>query len=97
MSEQALDLRRFSRIVWRYKALLGLAAAAGLLLGLAFAVLRPPLFSSSALVVLPRQPATTIGTQVFIADSYPVLSGTADRLNPPCRCRRFAAGSRRAG
>ncbi len=82
MSEQALDLRRFSRIVWRYKALLGLAAAAGLLLGLAFAVLRPPLFSSRALVVLPPAASRTIGTQVFIADSYPVLSGTADRLNP---------------
>ena len=83
MSEQALDLRRTARIVWRYKALLGMAAAVGLLAGVAFAILRPPLFTSRALVILPPAASHTIGTQVFIADSYPVLTRTANRLNPP--------------
>jgi capsular polysaccharide biosynthesis protein len=83
MSEQALDLRRSIRIVWRYKALLGMAAAAGLLAGLAFAVLRPPLFTSRALVVLSSSASRTIGTQVFIADSYPVLTRAAGQLQPP--------------
>jgi capsular polysaccharide biosynthesis protein len=83
MSEQALDLRRSIRIVGRYKALLGMAAAAGLLVGLAFAVLRPPLFTSKALVVLSSSGGHTIGTQVFIADSDPVLTRAAGQLQPP--------------
>ena len=83
MSEQALDLRRFIRIIGQYKALLGMAAAAGLLVGLAFSVLRPPLFTSKALVVLSSSASRTIGTQVFVADSYPVLTRAAGELQPP--------------
>jgi capsular polysaccharide biosynthesis protein len=83
MSEQSLDLRRSMRIVWRSKVLLGIAAAVGLLAGVTFAVLRPPLLSSKALVVLSPSASRTLGTQVFIADSYPVLLGAARQLNPP--------------
>jgi len=83
MSEQALDLRRSIRIIGQYKALLGMAAAAGLLVGLAFSVLRPPLFTSKALVVLSSSASRTIGTQVFVADSYPVLTRAAGELQPP--------------
>ncbi len=83
MSEQALDLHRVMQIVWRYKLLLGIAGLVGLLAGASLTMLRPPLLTSKALVVLPPSAGRTIGTQVFIADSYPVLSGAARQLQPP--------------
>ena len=83
MNEQSLDLRRAMRIVWRYKLLLGIAAGLGLLAGVAYAVLRPPLLTSKALVVLPPAASRTIGTQVVVADSYPVLSAASHQVHPP--------------
>jgi capsular polysaccharide biosynthesis protein len=83
MSEQSLDMRRALRVMRRYKALVGIAALVGLLAGLAYAVLRPPLLTSRALVVLPPEASQTIGTQVLIADSYPVLAAAAHRVQPP--------------
>ena len=59
MSEQALDLRRSLRIVRRHKIILGIFAALGLLAGVAFTVLRPPMLASKALVVLP--PLSAVG------------------------------------
>lgn len=73
MSGQALDLKRSAHIVRRYKILVGVAAAVGLLAGAGYAFLNPPMFSSSALVVLPVS-SDQIATQVVIADSDPVLS-----------------------
>ena len=52
MSEPPLDLRRSARIVRRRKALVGVVAALGLLAGAGYAVLRPPMFTSSAVVLL---------------------------------------------
>lgn len=83
MNEQALDLHRVVQVVWRYKLVLGIAGLVGLLAGASLTVLRPPLLTSKALVVLPPSAGRTIGTQVFIADSYPVLSGAARQLRPP--------------
>ena len=73
MSGQALDLKRSAQIVRRYKILVGVAAAVGLLAGAGYAFLHPPMVSSSALVVLPVN-SQEISTQVVIAKSDPVLA-----------------------
>ena len=74
MSGQALDLKRSAQIVRRYKLLISVAAALGLLAGAGYAILHPPLQSSTAQVVLPVT-KLEIATQVVIAESDPVLSG----------------------
>jgi capsular polysaccharide biosynthesis protein len=73
MSGQALDLRRSARIVRRYRGLVGSLAVLGLLAGIGYALLNPPMLTSSALVVLPAS-NKTISTYVVIATSDPVLS-----------------------
>lgn len=81
MSQQPLDLRRSLQIVRRYKAVVGAAAAVGLLTGSVFTALHPPLLASQALVLLP--PVTRdIPTQVVIASSNTVLAGAARSLQP---------------
>ena len=86
MSQQALDLRRSMQIVRRHKVLVGIVVALGILGGAAYAVLKPPMLTSTALIALPTsvsvQPATTTGgtdpftaTQEVVAGSYQVLSG----------------------
>ena len=54
MSEQALNLRRPAQIVRRHRILVGVVTALGLLMGVAYSVLTPPMLTSTALVVLPR-------------------------------------------
>jgi capsular polysaccharide biosynthesis protein len=83
MSEQALDLRRSMRIVRRHKIIVGIAAGLGLLAGVAFTVVHPPMLTSKALVVLPSSASKYIGTQVVIAGSNPVLVGAMRGLDPP--------------
>jgi capsular polysaccharide biosynthesis protein len=83
MSEQALDLRRSVQIVRRHKFTVGIAAALGLVAGVAFTVLRPPLPTSQAQVILPPAAARYIGTQAVIAESDPVLLGAMHQLHPP--------------
>ena len=57
MSQQNLDLRKSIQIVRRRKRLFGGVVALGLLVGAAYAVLTPPLISSTALVVVSSVPA----------------------------------------
>ena len=83
MSEQVLDLRRFLQIVRRHKAVVVAAAVLGLLAGLGFTVLNPPLPASSAQVLLPPSATRFIGTQVVIAASDPVLAGATRQVSPP--------------
>jgi capsular polysaccharide biosynthesis protein len=81
MNEQALDLRRAWWILWRHKIIVGVFIAAGLLLGAGYGFLKPPMMSSSALVVL--SPSTRdVPTQVLIASSNPVLSRALPRIRP---------------
>ena len=54
MSEKALDLRGSVRIVRRHMRLVSAVTALGLLAGGAYSVLRPPLLTSTALIVLPQ-------------------------------------------
>ena len=59
MSQQALDLRRSTRIVRRHKVLLAIVVALGILVGAGYAVLYPPMLTSTALVVLPQSASAT--------------------------------------
>lgn len=70
---EELDLRRSLRYVWRHKILVGVFAALGLMAGIGYTVLSPPMLSSTALVVLPPSVHDT-RTQVAIATSDPVLA-----------------------
>ena len=97
MSQQALDLRRSVQVVRRHKILVGTVMALGLLLGSAYAVLNPPLVTSTALVLLPQTgqaaqngaaatgnnaPDPYTETQEVIAKSSPVLSGALSHVRP---------------
>lgn len=81
MSEPPLDLRRSVRIVRQRKALVGAVAALGLLAGAGYAVVKPPVFTSSAVVLL--SPSTrNVDTQSVIADSDAVLAGALPNVDP---------------
>ena len=97
MSQQALDLRRSVQIVRRRKLLVGITVALGLLVGCAYAVLFPPMVTSTALVVLPESgqaelngataaangvPDPYAATQEVIAESNPVLLGALPDVRP---------------
>ena len=64
MSQQALDLRRSMQIVRRYKVLVGVVVVLGILAGGAYAVLKPPMLTSTALVVLPHSRRTSSAATV---------------------------------
>lgn len=97
MSQQALDLRRSGQLVRRHKLLVGIMAALGLLVGGAYAVLDPPMVTSTALIVLPQSgqaelngaaeaanggPDPFTATQQVIAESNPVLLGALPDVRP---------------
>jgi capsular polysaccharide biosynthesis protein len=95
MSQQALDLRRSIHIMRRHLKLCGAVVALGIAAGAGYAVLNPPMLTSTALVVLP-QTATqnaqqssssgtdpVIATQVVIAGSDAVLTGALPHVSPP--------------
>jgi capsular polysaccharide biosynthesis protein len=97
MSEHGLDLRSSFQIVRRHRKLFGVIVALGIFIGAAYAVLKPPMLSSTALIVLPQaqaqngQAATSgngvstgpdIATQVVIASSVPVLSLALPAASP---------------
>jgi capsular polysaccharide biosynthesis protein len=81
MSEQALNLRRSMRIVRRHKVLVGSCMALGVLAGVGYVVLKPPLVTSNALVGLPATTRDT-STQVVIAGSNPVLAAALRTIHP---------------
>jgi capsular polysaccharide biosynthesis protein len=87
MIQEPLDFKRALQLVRRHKIIVLAAAVLGLLGGVAFATLRPPMLTSQTLVVLP--PATRVGegtqlvgTQVVIAHSDPVLTGALRNIHP---------------
>jgi capsular polysaccharide biosynthesis protein len=98
MSQQALDLRKSIQIVRQHKILLGIVIALGIVGGAAYAVVKPPMFTSTALVALPtsdsQQAATATGaapttgpdpltaTQEVVAGSTPVLAGALPDARP---------------
>ena len=95
MSQQALDLRRSMQIVRRHKLLVGIVLAVGIAGGAAYAVYKPPMLTSTALVAL-QEPVSsqqangtnTSGTDTFtatqeiVAGSYPVLLDALPNVRP---------------
>jgi capsular polysaccharide biosynthesis protein len=94
MSDQALDLRRSAQIVRRHKILVGTVATLGLLAGGAYAAVKPPVLTATALVVLPQAaqsaqgstangaPSSYMATQEVVATSNPVLSDALAHVRP---------------
>ena len=82
MSQQALDLRGSIQILRRHKKIFGAITLLGLLIGVACALITPPMVSSSALVVVPETAAQeaqagTSGSDPFIAPEEVVATSTA--------------------
>jgi capsular polysaccharide biosynthesis protein len=95
MSQQALDFRSSVKAVRRHSKIFFPIVVLGLLIGAGYAVLRPPLLTSTTLVVLPNvanaqvsQSAVagstdnTMATQVVIAGSTPVLAAALPHITP---------------
>ena len=81
MSQQPLNLRRSVQIVRRHRILVIGMTLVGLLAAVAYSVVKPPLFTSQALVVIP-QDAPNISTEVVIVSSEPVLAGALRDIHP---------------
>jgi capsular polysaccharide biosynthesis protein len=81
MSQQVLDTRRPVQAVRRHKILVVIVAAVGLLFGVAYAVVEPPMLSSTALILLPAA-APSVATEVIVAESDPVLSSALPSVSP---------------
>ena len=60
MNQQQADLPRFVQVIGRYRTLVGIMAVLGLLVGVVFAALNPPVFTSRALVLY--EPACPLGS-----------------------------------
>jgi capsular polysaccharide biosynthesis protein len=91
VSTQELDVKKSWRAIRRHRRVVAAAAAVGLLAGVGYALIQPPLHTATSLVVLPPPPATdaeklagtqSIETQVYIADSEPVLKSAGQNLSP---------------
>jgi capsular polysaccharide biosynthesis protein len=95
MTQQDLDMRSSMKAVRRHGRLFAALVILGVLVGAAFAVLRPPTLTSTALVVLQQtnsaqnntlsssdQLSAAIGTQVVIASSDPVLTSALPHVSP---------------
>lgn len=92
MSTQELDVKKSWRAIRRHRRLVAAIAAGGVLAGLVFALVNPPMHTATSLVVLPPPPVSeaekalgtqSIDTQVFIASSEPVLKSAGQNLDPP--------------
>jgi capsular polysaccharide biosynthesis protein len=92
VSTQELDVKKSWRAIRRHRRAVAAVAAVGLLGGIAFALWAPPLYTATSLVVLPPSPTNetakaagkqSIETQVFIAESEPVLRSAGQNLTPP--------------
>jgi hypothetical protein len=77
MNQQPSDVPKFVQILGRYRTLIGLTAALGVLVGALFAVLNPPVFTSQAMVILPASdcPAGAICGGPLFAPDRPAYMG----------------------
>jgi len=94
MNQQAPDVPKFVQILGRYRALIGVMAALGLLAGALFAVLNPPVFTSQALVIFPAMscPAGAIcGGPAFTPDRPDIGSRLPQSLPAGVQVKPVAA------
>jgi Chain length determinant protein len=94
VSEQALDLRSAVAVLRRRKRILIVAAAVGLAAGVTFAILQPPRFTSTTLVLLPpptvEQTDPGVETQVAIVLSTSILGKAGQQVHPTLSARDLA-------
>ena len=92
MSAQQLDVKKSWRAIRRHRLIVLGVAALGLLGGVGYGLIVPTLHTATSLVVLPPPPSSdpskttgtqSIDTQVFIAESEPVLKSAGQNLKPP--------------
>ncbi len=96
MAEQSVDLRSTLSTLRRHRRVLVLAALLGTVAGVGFVLLRPPMYTSSSLVLLPPaqnsngMPVTrNVDTEVRVATSDTVLGPAAEALDPPMSTRKL--------
>ncbi|MEI8411570.1 MULTISPECIES: Wzz/FepE/Etk N-terminal domain-containing protein [unclassified Kribbella] len=91
MSAQQLDVKKSWRAIRRDRFLIVAIASIGLVAGIAYAFAAPPMHTATSMVVLPPPPSAdpekatgtqSIETQVFIAESAPVLRSAGQNLSP---------------
>ncbi|WP_165553064.1 hypothetical protein [Kribbella speibonae] len=86
-------MKKSWRAIRRHRLIVASVAALGLLGGIAYGLIVPAMHTATSLVVLPPPPATeaeksaasgaqSIDTQVFIAESEPVLKSAGQNLDP---------------
>lgn len=94
MSTQELDVRKSWRAIRRHRMVVLGAAVVGLLGGMTFGLLNPPMQAATSRVVLPPPPITdlpnatgtySIETQVLVARSGPVLTSAGQNMDPPLK------------
>lgn len=91
MSAQQLDVKKSWRAIRRDRLLIVAIALIGLVAGIAYAFAQPPMHTATSMVVLPPPPSAdpekatgtqSVETQVFIAESAPVLRSAGQNLSP---------------
>ena len=93
MSQQELDLRGSIKMLRRHKKIFGAITLLGLVIGVAYALITPPLISSSALVIVPETAAQeaqagatgsdiVVTTDEVVATSTAVLEGALPSISP---------------
>jgi capsular polysaccharide biosynthesis protein len=92
VSAQQLEVKKSWRAIRRHRLIVAAVALVGLLGGVGYGLLVPPLYTATSLVVLPPPPPAadpdkaegtqSIETQVFIAKSEPVLKSAGQNLSP---------------
>jgi capsular polysaccharide biosynthesis protein len=91
VSAQQLDVKKSWQAIRRHRLIVAAVAAIGLLGGIAYGFVAPAMHTATSLVVLPPPPAAdpqkatgtqSIDTQVFIAQSEPVLRSAGQNLTP---------------
>jgi capsular polysaccharide biosynthesis protein len=104
MSQKALDLQRSMQIVRRRKVLIGIILALGILGGVAYAVVKPAMLTSTTLIALTPpaslQPATTTtggidpytATQEVVAGSNQVLLDALPDVRPAMSLNELRLG-----
>jgi capsular polysaccharide biosynthesis protein len=92
MRQDTLGLSRFRQFV--LMGVVGEVAVVGLITGIVFAALHPPMLTSTVVVLLPQPPPSVetvagngaadpyMGTQEVIADSGPVLAAALPEARP---------------
>lgn len=87
MIQEPLDFKRAVRVIARHKIVVAVAAVLGVVGGAASVILRPPMPTSQAFVLLQPVVRGGLGTQVVIARSDAVLRGALRDLREPTSLR----------